>query len=236
MKRLLVLGTGTGVGKTYVGTELVRAWRAQGHPAWGLKPIESGVVRGDESSSDAERLRAGGASSPLGLHFCALPEPVSPHLAARRGAFDLSLGAAVEWVRHSEQLLAAIHDNALHAMSLVETAGGAWTPLASGATCADFAQALRPARVLLVAPDALGVLHDVSATLLALGTIGCAVDLVVLSGARPVDASTGTNATELEKVVFPRLGSAAPTCRRVFGLGAGSHDVVELLEAWASLD
>ncbi len=61
MKRLVLLGTGTGVGKTYVGAQLVRAWRERGHPAWGLKPIESGVAAGSEASSDASQLRGVGA-------------------------------------------------------------------------------------------------------------------------------------------------------------------------------
>ncbi len=51
------------------------------------------------------------------------------------------------------------------------------------------------------------------------------VDLVVLSGARPRDDSTGTNALELEQVVFPWLGLAAPTIRQVFSLPADSRDV-----------
>jgi dethiobiotin synthetase len=137
-------------------------------------------------------------------------------------------------VLQAEARLSAMHDNTPHAMSLIETAGGAFTPLSATATCADLARALEPARVLLVAPDALGVLHDVSATLLGLHSVGCQVDFVLLSGARGRDDSTGTNAGELERVVFPRLGPAAPSERRVFVLPAGSTDVGALLEAWSS--
>jgi hypothetical protein len=57
---------------------------------------------------------------------------------------------------------------------------------------------------MLVAPDALGVLHDVTATLLALRSFGRIPDAVVLSAARS-DASTGSNACELR-----RLGIAQP--------------------------
>jgi dethiobiotin synthetase len=236
MRRLVLLGTGTGVGKTYVGTQLVAGWRERGHPAWGLKPIESGVAGGGANVSDAERLRGSGRLNPEGLHFRALAEALSPHLAARLEQTELSLGATVDWVQRSEARLSAMHDNTPLAMSLIETAGGAWTPLAPGATCADLALALEPARIVLVAPDALGVLHDVSATLLSLAAVGCRVDLVVLSGARPVDASTGTNAAELERIVFPRLGRAAPTSQRVFSLPADSDDVGSLLDAWALLE
>ena len=233
MKRLVLIGTGTGVGKTYVGAALVSAWRARGHAAWGLKPIESGLAPGAAVRSDAELLRAGEERVVAG-HYRALPEALSPHLAAARAGQTLSLAEAADWVREAEARLCALHDNAPHAMSLIETAGGAFTPLSANATCADLAEALRPAQVLLVAPDALGVLHDVTATLLALSGLGCGVDIVLLTGARAVDDSTGTNAAELERVVFPRLGRAAPSERRVFVLPAGSSDVTPLLDAWSS--
>jgi len=232
VKRLVLLGTGTGVGKTYVGATLVSAWRARGSAAWGLKPIESGIAPG-AAASDAELLRAGDARLVSG-HYRALPEALSPHLAAAHAGQTLSIAEAADWVREAETRQCALHDNAPHAMSLIETAGGAFTPLSASATCADLAEALRPAQVLLVAPDALGVLHDVTATLLALRGLGCGVDFVLLSGARAVDDSTGTNAAELERVVFPRLGPAAPSERRVFVLPAGSRDVTALLDVWSS--
>lgn len=234
MRRLVLLGTGTGVGKTHLGVQLVRAWRQRGHPAWGLKPVESGVD-GSAGPSDAERLRAAGDTSIDDLHLHALPDPISPHLAARRMGVEISLDEITAWIHRAEGRQAALHDNAPHAMSLVETAGGAWTPLSPAASCAHLARALHPARVVLVAPDALGVLHDVTATLQSLHAVRCRVDLVVLSEARAVDASTGTNASELERVVFPTLEGARPTVPRVFHLPAGSTDVREILDAWTEL-
>jgi dethiobiotin synthetase len=233
VKRLVLIGTGTGVGKTYVGAALVRSWRGRGRVAWGLKPIESGLEPGTLVASDADLLRAREAAH-APSHYRALPEALSPHLAAARAGQTLSIAEAADWVRETEARLDAIHDNAPHAMSLVETAGGAFTPLSATATCVDLVEALRPAHVLLVAPDALGVLHDVTSTLLALSGLGCRVDFVLLSGARAVDDSTGTNAAELERVVFPRLGPAAPRERRVFLLPAGSSDVTPLLDAWSA--
>jgi dethiobiotin synthetase len=97
---------------------------------------------------------------------------------------------------------------------LVETAGGALTPLAPGITNFDLALALEPAVWILVAPDALGVLHDVSATLEALSARGRSPDVVVLSEAREPDASTGTNAAELRE-----LGIAAPVAVAARGDG-----------------
>jgi len=233
MKRVVLLGTGTGVGKSHVGALVVQGWRGRGHPAWGLKPVESGVEPG-AVDSDARKLRAGGPITQAGLHHRALRTPVSPHLAARVEHLPVDLLSIVGWVEQSETELVALHDNALHALSLIETAGGAFTPLSPTATCAHLALALAPARVVLVAADALGVLHDVTATLLALAALGCKVDSVVLSQSRPADASTGTNVDELEHVVFPALGAAAPIRSKAFHLPVGSSDVAALLDAWSS--
>jgi len=56
----------------------------------------------------------------------------------------------------------------------------------------------------------------VSATLRAM--VSSPPTLVTLSAAREPDASTGRNATELERVVFPRLGPAAPHDRDVISI------------------
>jgi dethiobiotin synthetase len=73
------------------------------------------------------------------------------------------------------------------------------TPLSDVATNLDLARALQPATMVLVAPDALGVLHDLRACELAMRTLFRRPDLLVLSRSRPVDASTGTNAAELSR-------------------------------------
>jgi dethiobiotin synthetase len=83
---------------------------------------------------------------------------------------------------------------------LVETAGGVLSPLTPRTSNLDLANALSPAIWVLVAPDALGVLHDVRATLLAMRQLAREPDFVVLSASRARDASTGTNADELARL------------------------------------
>ena len=88
VRRIVLVGTGTGVGKTWLGCELVRELRGRGHRAVGLKPIESGVS--DPNATDGallasttfdelDRARALERSAPFRF-----PDPISPHLAARR--------------------------------------------------------------------------------------------------------------------------------------------------------
>jgi dethiobiotin synthetase len=72
-----------------------------------------------------------------------------------------------------------------------------FSPLGAGARNFELAQSLGEAIWLLVAPDSLGVLHDLTATLTAMAALGRSPDHIVLSAAREPDASTGSNAAEL---------------------------------------
>ena len=74
-------------------------------------------------------------------------------------------------------------------ITIIETAGGLFTPLGRGVTNLDLVRALGPSVVLLVAPDRLGVLHELTATLGFAHANGARIDGVVLSRphARRVD-------------------------------------------------
>lgn len=178
---MIIYVVGTG---TDVGKTHVAAAlaRVSKMPAW--KPIVSGGLE------DVERL---GAEPPL----VALAEPLSPHLAARRQGVELSAEAVVLATKDS---------------MIVESAGGLYSPLSDDETNADVALAYgQRALVVLVAPDRLGVLHDVGACVRAAEADGISFAAVVLSAPAQADASTGTNAAEIERlglaeavVTFPR--------------------------------
>lgn len=184
--RVVILGTGTDVGKTYVTACLARALRDRSS-VLALKPIESGVGPGVTGDAGVIAAAAGHAAALSPWRF---PRPVSPHLGAREAGAPLALAEVAAWVVVQEQLAAK-------RISLIELAGGAFSPLGAGLTNVDLALALSPALWVLVAPDSLGVLHDVTATLRALPR---APDALVLSGARAPDQSTGSNAYELSNL------------------------------------
>jgi dethiobiotin synthetase len=184
--RVVILGTGTDVGKSYVTARLAQELRAH-VSVLALKPIESGVTEG--ATGDAGAIAAA-AGHPVRLSPWRFPRPVSPHLGAREQGVALDVAEVAAWVAEQEQAAAP-------QVLLVETAGGAFSPLGAGITNVDLARALEPALWLLVAPDSLGVLHDVTATLRALPR---SPDAVVLSGARAPDQSTGSNAAELSRL------------------------------------
>jgi len=203
--RIVVLGTGTDVGKTHVVSSLVARLVARGHEVLAWKPVSAGGLADPEAHA-----RAGARVVPPAY---ALAAAVSPHLAARLEGRAIDLAVVKAALEAAESARTPGAERAR--VTIVEGAGGVFSPLGPGLVNADLVAACAPARVLLVAPDRLGVLHDVRATLLAAGAVGLAVEAVVLSavaahpGAEATapgrDASAGTNAAEL---AF--LGFAAP--------------------------
>jgi dethiobiotin synthetase len=218
MPRVVVLGTGTGVGKTYFTVALARALRA--HEATSevlaVKPIETGLRQGSRGS-DARKLELASTKRPARPHpLFGFREPISPHLAAKRQGSPISVSKLLKWLEKSEASPVAIRDATIH-WTLIETAGGALSPLGPRRTNLDLARSLDPAIWILVAPDALGVLHDVTATVVALRALARAPDFVVLSASRRPDASTRTNAVELRA-----LGVARPIASLARGCDAAS--------------
>ncbi len=185
--RIVVVGTGTNIGKTHLSVALVTHLARAGRQVCGLKPIESGVPAGGVGP-DAAALAAAGVFHVKHPQPYALPDPVSPHLAARRLGLTIDLAPVTEWVdAHPADYL------------VIETAGALLSPISPTATNLDLARALTPDVWLLVAADRLGVLHDVAACVLALKAHGIVAPPVVVLQSPPAmpDDSTGTNAAEL---------------------------------------
>ncbi|WP_438016616.1 dethiobiotin synthase [Sorangium sp. So ce315] len=203
--RVAVVGTGTGVGKTHASVAMVAALAARGTQVSGLKPIESGVD--GTSMTDAAQLAAVSSVRPEPAPYC-FSEPISPHLAARRCGLAISLNVAAAWVARQPA-----------SVVVVESAGALLSPLGPGLTNADLVRALAPDALVLVGLDRLGILHEVACCTLALRAIapGLPPALVVLNPPAAPDASTGTNAAELESlgitsgaVAMPRAAPTSP--------------------------
>ncbi len=211
MRALIVVsGTGTEIGKTHTTCALLHA---AGPGALAVKPIESGVT-GDEGA-DGQALRA----ASRGTFHVKRPPPyllrraVSPHLAAREEGRTISPDLVVRYVAEC----AADTD-----VLFVELAGGLFSPLGQDLSNADLVRLLRPSAFVLVAPDRLGVLHDVAATRRAFEAIGAgAISAVALVAPAIPDASTGTNADELAWMGAPP----------VFSIGRGAPEELGATEA-----
>jgi dethiobiotin synthetase len=185
---VLVTGTGTGIGKTHLAEAILLALPREAKVI-GLKPVESGV--GEGGLSDADRLAR--ASTFHVQHFrVVLRAPVAPSLAARREGVALDVDGL-----HAE--VARVRD--LADATVVELPGGFFSPFADRTLNIDFAAALRPAATLLVAPDRLGVIHDVLATVSAARARGFPLQALALVAPEQPDASTGTNAEEIASLL-----------------------------------
>ena len=190
MKNTLVVisGTGTGIGKTHFAEALLLALGAAGARAVGYKPIETGL--GEATVSDGARLdRASTFHVEPSAYLYG--DPVSPHLAARLEGDPIDVATILERV-------SGLRDRA--DVAVVELAGGLFSPLADDLVNADVAQALSPDRTLVVAPDRLGVLHEVIATIRAADALPLRVDGIVVVEPELGDASTGSNAGELQRL------------------------------------
>jgi dethiobiotin synthetase len=195
--RIVVAGTGTEVGKTHVTACLLAHARSGGRRARGYKPVATGV---SERCDDAEQHALASDIAYLAPTF-AYRKPVSPHLAAREEGRPIDLDV----ICHRAQELAVGHEDLI-----VESAGGLFSPLSETLTNADLVQRLSPAAVVLVAPDRLGVLHDVGACLHAARARGLAVDALVLSTPSRPDGSTGSNAEELARIGLGPVAGVFP--------------------------
>jgi dethiobiotin synthetase len=193
-----------------------------------VKPIETGVRREsitEPGAFDAAALESAcfNARAPRPHPLFAFPAAVSPHRAARLERREIDLERIPDWLRSHE---ATLHDNT---WLFIESAGGVFSPLTRDATNLDLALLLEPALWLLVAPDALGVLHDLSTTLCAMRARARAPDVIVLSAARAIDESTGGNLEEATE-----LGIAKPVAALARDDEHGVEAAVDALLAMSS--
>jgi dethiobiotin synthetase len=198
--RLLVTGTDTGVGKTYVGCLLARRLAVEGITVFPLKPVETGCRPGPGGSpfpADAAALRDAAASSlPLDA-VCLYPfsAPLSPHLAARREGVAIDIGrirGAVEEAARKTDVV------------LVEGAGGISVEIVEGYSFADLARESSLA-VLVVAGNRLGVLNHVRLTIRYIESEGLPLFGIILSDltADPFPARE-TNEDEVRRIAGER--------------------------------
>jgi dethiobiotin synthetase len=185
---IVVSGTGTGIGKTYLCEALLTALRASGRRVAGLKPVETGLSEG--GLSDAQRLDRASSFHVKQSEY-RFAEPISPHLAAREEGKPIVI----------ERILAEVASLRREIdVALVELAGGLFTPLSDATVNAHLARALQPDSLILVAADRLGALHETISTTLAAGGLSLPITDVVLMAPECPDSSTGRNAAELVRL------------------------------------
>lgn len=152
---VLVAGTATDIGKTWVGGQVLRRLRAQGTTVAARKPAQSADAD-DPGPSDAAVL-ADATGEPV-EQVCPphrwYTVAMAPPMAAD------ALGLAVPTLA---ELLAELTwpDGPAHQVGWVETVGGPRSPIGADGDAVDLARALDPDLVILVADAGLGTVSSV---------------------------------------------------------------------------
>lgn len=195
---VFVTGTDTEIGKTWCSVGLLEALALRGLRVAGLKPVAAGAARtlAGWRNDDALALQeAANIALPYErVNPVCLPEPCSPHLAARVAGVRIDVGALVAHCRG-----VALDCDWL----LVEGAGGWLAPLTDEFSIADLAQRL-DLPVLLVVGLRLGCLNHAQLTWAAIDRAGCRRAGWI---ANVIDPSASRLAEQVETLT-QRLGSA----------------------------
>lgn len=185
---MVVTGTGTEIGKTWVSCALLRLARSRGLAVAARKPLQS-FSPGDRHTDAGLLAGASGEDDsvvcPPGGSFAA---PMAPPMAAA------ALGSGVPTTASLVGSLSGSWPATGCDLALVEGAGGVASPLAADGTTADLARALGPDRVVVVADPALGVIHS---TRLCVGAVAPLPVVVHLNRFDPVDDLHRRNAAWL---------------------------------------
>ncbi|HEX3839726.1 MAG TPA: dethiobiotin synthase [Acidimicrobiales bacterium] len=163
---VLVCGTGTEVGKTWVGTQLLHEFRSRGLDVAARKPAQSFEVGADGSplggATDAEVL--GAASGEPAGGVC--PSHRSYHRAMAPPMAAEALGLPAFTI--ADLVDEVVWPDRPVDFGLVETAGGVRSPQACDGDAIEFARALQPDLVILVADAGLGTINGVRLSIDAL--------------------------------------------------------------------
>jgi dethiobiotin synthetase len=217
MRAFFMTGTGTDIGKTYLGCGLIRAWRGQGLKVGAFKPVLSGFDPAKAAESDAGQLLA------------ALDQPVSPQsldaISPWRYAAALSPDAAA--VKEGKRVdypavLAACRRflRSGHDVALIEGAGGVMSPLSEDRTMLDWMADLR-IPVILVAGSYLGTISHSLTALSVLQTRRVPVRLVVMS-----ETEGGTVPLSENALALTRRWASAPVYFLPRDASAQATDVI----------
>jgi dethiobiotin synthetase len=157
---VVVAGTGTDVGKTWVGAHLLRDLRAEGHAVAARKPAQS--FGPEDRTTDAHVLAAATGEEPTEVcarerwYTVAMAPPMAAEATGRPAFTVAELAAEVVWPSPPP------------AVGLVETAGGLRSPHAADGDGITLIEELQPDLVLLVADAGLGTINAVRLSLDAL--------------------------------------------------------------------
>jgi len=213
---LVVAGTGTEVGKTFVGAELCRLLIARGLVVAARKPAQSGEP--GDPTTDADELAAATGEDPMIVcpshrrYSVAMAPPMAADATGgdRILLNELLAEVASSWPARSVDV------------GLIEQAGGVRSPHTHDADGVDVITAVSPDAVIVVADAGLGTINSIRLTTAAIRSGFAGLIIVVLNRFDPdndlhvanrrwIEASDGpigmvvTNIVELTDALIGRV-------------------------------
>jgi dethiobiotin synthetase len=171
---VLVCGTATEVGKTWVCGKLLVELRSRGCTVSARKPAQSFDIDSEGArlggATDAERLGAASGEHPGAVchSFRSYHRAMAPPMAAE--ALGLPAFTVADLVEEMVWPPDAVE------VGVVEMAGGVRSPQAADGDATDLVAALAPEVVVLVADAGLGTINSVRLSMDALSTVTATMD------------------------------------------------------------
>ena len=167
---VLVAGTGTEVGKTWVTSRLITELRTQQVIVQARKPAQS--FETEDVTTDADQLAQASGEDPRSVcpeHRCyqvAMAPPMAADALGRTAITITDLAAEIAGSWNS-----TLPATGPAQIGFVESAGGPWSPIAHDGDCLDLARLLAPEAIILVADAGLGTINAVRPAVRELKTI-----------------------------------------------------------------
>ena len=178
--RVLITGTDSGVGKTWVACALARALSGAGKQVVAIKPVEAGCAGPLADREDGVRLaRATGQTEPAQ----ALVRSAEPMMEIDFDALVVRIERLGEGAEYT----------------LIEGVGGLLTPITWEWNMTDVARALG-ASALVVGVDRMGTVNHTLLALSVLELAGIHPAGVVLTDPDTIDPTTGSNAAAVARL------------------------------------
>jgi dethiobiotin synthetase len=205
---VVLAGTGTEVGKTWVGCRLLRELRAAGRSVAARKPVQS--FDPSDAVTDADLLAEASGEEPLAVcpahrrYEVAMAPPMAAEVLGRPAirVADLLDELATSWPEPWP-----LQGSTPDSVGVVELAGGVRSPIAHDGDGVDLIEGLEPDLVVVVADAGLGTINAVRTTLDSLADLGAPV-VVHLNRFDPDDDLHRRNRSWLSEHL-PRAGRAA---------------------------
>lgn len=190
-----IVGTDTHCGKTYVTVKLIDYFRQQQTTVLAIKPIASG------GNEDILQLQSANPQTTLPICGWLMPDPISPHLAAKRSGIQLSAAEIAHFCQS--------YPREDYKKLLIEGAGGLMVPLNDQETWIDFLK-LTALPVIVVVGMRLGCINHALLTMavLQIHAIPCAgwianfIDPMMLAQKENLDTLSSA-------ITHPLLGSVS---------------------------